>query len=224
MRAANYLSSLAAVAALVAACGGATTTSLGSTWGAADGGGGGAGGGAPDGSGGQSSVPTDNTADASSGFDAGGAPCGESLASKPPSYPPCAADEWCDRGGKCHGYGVCKKRPAAPHIACPTPTLCGCDDLSYCSQDQARSRGVDIAADIDGPCTGSCGPYICNNLAEYCDHATGGAGPNESWACKPFSAAGCAEDRSCNCVQANPATKGDLCSWNGVVQVEHMLP
>jgi hypothetical protein len=209
----------------LAACGGATTTSLGST---------------DDGQTGNdasaSSSGSNAGSDASAGYDSASngsdasapAMCGESGTK---TYPPCPSTMWCDRGsGVCGGLGYCKNRPPPPPPSCPAypEMVCGCDGKAYCSTDDARSVGVEIA--VQGGCKTPCGTTSCDAVTEYCDHAFGGValpdgGSNQWYSCKKFSEAGCAEKRTCACVQANPSKKGEACTEpNGHVEVQHFLP
>jgi hypothetical protein len=211
---------------VVVACGGATTTTLGSADGTNPGGSG-------DGSsGGNDASATSQSSSGSTSFDTSNdasattSACGEGAGGDT-----CGKGEWCNRGkGICSGSGICQTRPPPPPPSCPAyPDMyCGCNGQTYCSADDAHNAGIEIA--VYGPCTVPCGPYTCDAVTQYCDHGQGGpppldGGTSEVWSCKTFASAGCSENRTCACVQSDPAAKGELCNEpKGHVQVEHLWP
>lgn len=99
----------------------------------------------------------------------------------------CGDDEFCDYDdgicGDTERVGVCRPRPAECNADDVIQSFCGCDEVTYRSECDAATNGVDIAH--EGPCDGSCpdaedpnvhymhasleDPFLCRSLFFNCE-------------------------------------------------------
>ncbi len=170
-------------------------------------GGAGPGGSEPGGDGGTQGGVSGASGEGGAGGDEGGVFCGGI------AHVVCGANEYCDYPdasacGANDQTGICRTRPKTA-VACPVAPaswVCGCNNVSYCTEDAAHSAGVDVRS--YAPCTN--GPTTCGGpngtpcaADEYCDRHDDqcSAGTDEGTCLKKPSSCeqNCAPETACDC-------------------------